>query len=286
MMKKAVEYGHWLVEYDLDDGARLNRLCFDHVDLITTEPEHFKPPSTDYGEYETRPVYGYDDCFPSVEESIYPGMNWKIPDHGELCWLKWNLEAQGNRLTFSVKSRVLPVHFKRILEFSESSLVWRFEVENEGEEILPFQHVIHPLIKLDSITDIQLPPFDSVNNDVGLNLDLRDPEAVSNFLFSRVAGDTHMLFIQKVKEGKISWTYHKKLQLEMRYPPELFPAIGIWWNHSGYPDEDGCRRNECAFEPVPGTSSTLSEAHDEGLALLAKPGKTFSWEMNWNMKSI
>lgn len=60
----------------------------------------------------------------------------------------------------------------------------------------------------------------------------------------------------------------------------------MWWNNSGYPDEDNCRRNECAFEPIPGTSSKLTEAHDEGLALLVKPGTTFLWEINWFMKSI
>ncbi len=97
-MKKAVKFGRWMIEYDLDNGARLNRLCFDKFDLLTTNPENFRPPSEDYGEYETRPVFGYDDCFPSVDQCNYPGMDWKIPDHGELCWLKWNVEAQGNRL--------------------------------------------------------------------------------------------------------------------------------------------------------------------------------------------
>lgn len=285
-MKKTVKYGRWMIEYDLDDGARLSRLCFENFDLITTEPEKFRSPSADYGEYETRPVYGYDDCFPSVDQCNYPGMDWKIPDHGELCWLKWNLEIKGNRLIFSVKSSALPVHFKRILEFGESNLVWRFEVTNAGDKILPFQHIMHPLIKLDDITDIQLPPFEFVNNESGKILDLNDSGGVKNYLFSKVSGEAHMLYVQKAKEGKIIWTYNKKLQLEMRYPLNIFQTIGIWWNHTGYPDEDGCRRNECAFEPIPGTSSTLSKAHDEGLAMLVVPGNTFSWEIIWNMKSI
>lgn len=282
-MKEIFEKGSWLVEYELNDGARLSRLCYRNFNLLTTAPNHFKPPSMDYGKYETRPVYGYDDCFPSVEVSTYPGKIWKIPDHGELCWLQWDVEVQPDRLIFSVESRVLPVIFKRILHFGESELKWTFEAKNTGVEVLPFQHVTHPLIKLDDITNIQLPSFKSVNNESGLKLDLNSPGAVRNYLLSTVTGNTHMLFIQKAEEGKIRWTYNNKLQLEMRYPLNLFPAIGIWWNNFGYPDEDGCRRNECAFEPIPGTSSTLSEAHDEGLALFARPGKTFLWEINWNV---
>lgn len=285
-MIKTVKYGRWMIEYDLDDGARLSRLCFENFDLITTEPEKFRPPSADYGEYETRPVYGYDDCFPSVDQCNYPGTDWEIPDHGELCWRKWSLSAESNHLIFSVDSSVLPVQFKRILEFNEENLTWKFEVINKGDKVLPFQHVIHPLIKLDDITDIQLPQFELVNNEAGKILDFKDSDEVKNYLLPKVSGDTHMLYMQKVKDGKISWTYNKKLQLEMSYPLNIFPTIGIWWNSSGYPDEDGCRRNECAFEPIPGTSSTLTEAHDEGLALLAIPGNTFSWEIIWNMKSI
>lgn len=136
-MKRTVKYGRWIIEYDLDDGARLSRLCFNNTDLLTREPNNFRSPSSDYGEYETRPVYGYDDCFPSIEQCKYPGIDWEIPDHGELCWRKWNLIAQKNCLIFSVKSDLLPIIFKRILEFNEFNLTWKFEVTNAGNKPLP-----------------------------------------------------------------------------------------------------------------------------------------------------
>ncbi len=91
MKREIFQFDKWLVEYTKEDGARLNRLSFDNHDLMTIEPELFHPPSTDYGEYETRPVYGYDDCFPSVDVCEFPGKEWNIPDHGELCWLGWDV---------------------------------------------------------------------------------------------------------------------------------------------------------------------------------------------------
>jgi len=283
-MIQKFEFGKWFIEYDLQDGARIGKLTYNGVDIVTTAPEQFKAPETDYGLYETRPVYGYDDCFPSVEQSNYPGIEWEIPDHGELCWLPWEIDKAHNRLTFTVESSVLPVRFKRILEFGDSSLVWKFEVLNSGQNPLPFQHVIHPLMPLDDVTNIELPEFESVNNERGETFHLKSPGDVKKFLLNVLPGDFHMLFVQGAKQGRIGWTMRKALRVLMDYPLDHFPGIGIWWNNSGYPDEDGCRRNECAFEPIPGRSSTLSEAVDQGLALMAEPGKPFTWEITWNVE--
>jgi len=283
-MKEVFQFGSWLVEYSLEDGARLNRLCFDSYDLLSTEPESFRPPSTDYGEYETRPVYAYDDCFPSVDLCMYPGLDWKIPDHGELCWLRWEVSKEPNRLNFSVRSKVLPVLFKREMRFNEIGIMWAFEVINEGDKKLPFQHVMHPLMTLREIAGIELPEFDSVYDKISeQTMDLKDPEAVQNFLLSQVPGSTNMLFLQKVKMGKMNWTYRNGLNLAVAFSEKYFPSLGIWWNNSAYPDEEGCRRNECAFEPVPGSNSVLSDAYKDGNCLWALPGKPFSWEIQWKI---
>lgn len=270
-----------MVEYDLEDGARLSRLCYQGFDLLTTKPIDFTPPSEDYGEYETRPVYGYDDCFPSVEVSKYPGLDWTVPDHGELCWLKWNAEVESDKVIFWVESEVLPITFQRTLHFRESKLTWSFEVRNKGDEVLPFQHVIHPLIKMTEIKDLQFPGFGSTNNDAGELLNLTTPKALTDFLISRGKGETYMLYLQSPEENFIQWTYKNNLRVQMRYPSEDFSAIGIWWNFLGYPNEDGCKRDECAFEPIPGSSSNLEEACEEGRSQWIEPGKTKSWNILW-----
>ncbi|MDZ7718303.1 MAG: hypothetical protein U5K72_05725 [Balneolaceae bacterium] len=69
----------------------------------------------------------------------------------------------------------------------------------------------------------------------------------------------------------------------MVYPADMFSSIGIWWNYLGYPDEDGCRRDECAFEPISGTESNLNEANGEGRSQLVEPGKKKSWNIVWNL---
>jgi hypothetical protein len=281
-MKKNFKSGVWEVVYSAEDGARLERLAFAGIDFLTAEPESFRPPSTDYGEYENRPVYAYDDCFPSVNSCTYRGLEWIIPDHGELCWLPWRVTENSNRLIFSVRSRRLPIIFEREMHFRETSLIWNFKVINEGDTKLPFQHVMHPLFPLNQITGIELPQFASVYDEIRkMTIDLKSPQAVENFLLSQPEGSTNMLFLQNVKTGKMKWAYRNGVTVESIFPEKYFPGIGIWWNNTAYPDEDGCRRNECAFEPIPGDNSILTDAYKDGKCLSVLPGKNFSWQIQW-----
>lgn len=285
-MKYQKQFNPWQVEFMPTDGGRISRLKYGDIDLLTVEPENFTPPKEDYGLYETRPVYGYDDCFPSVDSSHFPGSDWKIPDHGEVCWLPWEIEQESDNLTFKVNSVKLPVKLIRKMNFSKDKLIWSFSVENYGKDKIPFQHVMHPLMPLKDITNIELPDFEMVYDDIDQNtLPLKGQEPVKQFILSRPSNSTHMLFLQNIKEGKMSWEYLNKLRIESHFSKELFPSIGIWWNNNKYPDEENCRRNECALEPTPGLNSVLSDAFQEGKCLAVNPGESFNWEITWQISS-
>ncbi|MBK8884772.1 MAG: hypothetical protein IPN67_21190 [Bacteroidales bacterium] len=84
------DFNNWHIQYAPEDGARIVSLNYSGYDLLTTEPAVFRKPGRFCGEYETRPVYGYDDCFPTVDQCNYPGGNSGCRDHGELCWQQWH----------------------------------------------------------------------------------------------------------------------------------------------------------------------------------------------------
>ena len=282
-MKKIFEKGSWLIEYDLEDGGRLNRLCFDGYDLLTTAPKNFSSPAADYGKYETRPVYGYDDCFPSVEKGLYPESNWNIPDHGEICWLKWNIEQRPEKLIFTVESKQLPIVFQRVMHFKQSDLIWYYRVINKGDKRLPFQHVMHPLIKLNQIKEIYFPDFEKIWNEEKETVSIQTPELLSEYLLNSHEGDVFMFYLQKIQNGRVSWIYKNDLEVRMVFPVNIFPTLGVWWNHSGYPDEHGYRRNECAFEPIPGRRSELLESYENKLCQYVDGKNMASWEVTWSM---
>ncbi len=279
-------YGPWHVEYLLNDGGRLSRIAFNEYDLLTTEPSGFCPPKHKHGKYEDRPVYGYDDCFPSVVACKFPGAEISIPDHGEVCWLAWQLSKEPDSLTFLVRSKLLPAVFKRKMIFTDSSVVWNFEVLNEGNEVLPFQHSMHPLVRVEDLRWIELPEFGSAL-DWNRNriVDSMTREKLRNFLLSLPKGSVEMLFLRDIKSGEMGWQYSNGLSVRTKFPVELFPTIGIWWNNGGYPDEEGIRRNECAFEPTAGNTSVLTQAYADGDCLSVGPGGRFAWQVIWEIRT-
>jgi hypothetical protein len=277
-------FGPWEIEYSPADGGRIDSLSYNKVELLTTELQNFHPPKKDYGVYETRPVYGYDDCFPSVDSCNYPGMDWKIPDHGELCWLSWDVKTDTSRLIFSVESKGLPISFMREMQFTDNELIWIFKVHNNGDKRLPFQHVMHPLMPLSEIIEINLPEFDLVFDEIAQKkTDLNHPEAIQTFLLNQPPGSTNMLFLNNIQKGLMAWKYRNGLGIEATFSEKIFPSIGIWWNNLGYPDEENIQRNECALEPIPGDNSVLTEAIKTGKHLSVKPGDTISWKIPWRI---
>jgi hypothetical protein len=267
-----------------EDGARVNRLTFAGYDLLTTEPRKFRAPGPGFGHYETRPVYGYDDCFPSVVACRYPGSEWEIPDHGEVCWLDCEVRLIPNGLRSAVRSRVLPLVFTRTMIFEESRLVWDFSVENQGTVPLPVQHVMHPLVDPGKISSIRLPDFRRVYDyAAGDYLDLHGGEAVEDYLLGLPPGGTAMLFLRGVDEGEVGWTYRNGLTVVCQFPVDLFPTLGIWWDHAGHPRSPVPARSECAFEPTPGSTSSLAAAYEEGGCLEAPPGNVLRWRIVWDV---
>lgn len=273
--------GPWQVECLPKDGARLSRLRFKDHDLLTRVPAAFKPPERDWGAYETRPVYGYDDCMPSVDPCRHPTLDWPIPDHGEICWLPWEV-CSGAGLDCRVKSRHMPLEFQRCLDFDGQRLVWHFKAINSGNAPIPFQHVMHALMSPENIAAITLPEFESAFDETRqAPANIQTPAAAANALLSLPHGKTAMLLLRQVRSGNINIRFLSGLNLRIKFPVDLFPTLGIWWNRNAYPDEDGCCRSECAFEPIPGPGSSLANAFAAKSCLNALPKSTLAWNVTW-----
>ncbi|MBZ5564961.1 MAG: hypothetical protein LAP13_21390 [Acidobacteriia bacterium] len=262
----------------------MSALRYAHQDLLTAPPATFHSPAGDYGQYETRPVYGYDDCFPTVDPCDFPTQGWPVPDHGELCWLPWEVTPARDQLAFHVKSELLPVIFTRRMSFQRSSLNWLFEVINTGNMNVPFLHVMHCLMPLREVAEVRVPEFSRVVDEAhDKGLPLTTPRHVEDLLLSQGTNKAWMLLLQGVKSGSVGIAFKSGLKLEVRFPLELFPTLGIWWNNGKYPDEEGCRRVECAFEPIPGPYSSLAKSFQEGAYLLAPARASVRWTITWNI---
>jgi hypothetical protein len=277
--------GNWYVQCLPEDGARISVLRYEGQDLLTANPSSFKAPDKFHGEYEVRPVYGYDDCFPTVESCLSPDKSIEYRDHGELCWLGWKVQIEGNNLICSTDCLNPNVTFKRILEFAGNKLRWSFEVVNNLNKKITFLHVMHPLLPLDQIQSVELPEFSKCVDDTNsIDLSLDNVQQIRDHLFAIQKGSYEMLFMREIYAGSVVLGFKKNLFLQISFDSKLFPTIGIWWNNAGYPEEEGLKRNECAFEPIPGTCSNLSVSFKDGTYLSVERGKVFSWEIEWEIE--
>jgi hypothetical protein len=276
----------WYIQCLPDDGGRISVLQFAGKNLLTSCPVHFQPPVKDYGEFERRPAYGYDDCFPSVDPCTYPGLNKQVRDHGELCWRQWKVEQLNNVIICTVECLVPKALFRRILEFKDNRLKWIFDVKNLSGSTFPFMHVMHALIPLSDIQQIDLPCFDRVIDErTSEQIDFKSPAELEGYLMMIKPGNFGMFLLRNPDTGFYSVKLRNGLTLKVRYNIELFPTLGIWWNNSGYPDEKDLSRSEFAIEPIPGSCSNLEISWGDGIFLKAKPGKSIRWEIYWELST-
>jgi len=284
MKKVHLASNGWEVICCPEDGGRLESLRFAGVDLLTVPHARVPPNASDYGRYETRPVYGYDDCFPSVDPCRSPAGGHAVPDHGELCWLPWQVQAEGNRLRCRVSSDVSPVEFSRTLTFGEGALKWDFMVTNKSRNVFPFLHVMHALMPVNEVEEIHLPAFSELFDEANDRpMKVMGREALSRRLLNLERGTAAMFLLRNVNDGVVQVRFRNQIKLLIEFPAHLFPTLGIWWDNGGYPDEEGYGRSECAFEPLPGTCSSLEHSYRDGVSLVVGPGRTMSWTIDWKV---
>jgi hypothetical protein len=277
--------GKWFIQCIPEEGARISVLQYEGIDLLTGSPSDFKPPQMDYGEYETRPVYGYDDCFPTVDPCLYPQSGLACRDHGNICWMDWEVLHEGDRLACQVECLIPKVVFKRALEFHGHILKWKFGVINPTDSEFAFLHVMHALMPLQEVQSMHLPGFCQVIDErTSLELNAGEAVNVAGFLQDMPPGKFAMLLLKGIKQGAIYLDLSTGLTLKIGFNKNLFPTLGIWWNNSGYPEEEGRQRNECAFEPIPGSSSKLEQAFTDGTFLKVKPRGSLEWEISWQIQ--
>lgn len=278
------DFGNWHIECLPEDGARISVLKYEGKDLLSPALSLFRKPEENYGDYELRPVYGYDDCFPTVDKCIYPGENFECSDHGELYRQKWEVKTGKFGLTCSSTCPKPEASFTRILEFSGNNLTWYFEVKNRSGKPLPFLHVMHTLMPLKTIKSIEVPDFRKVfDENKSSYLKFKNPKEVNDHLLNLKEGEYEMLILNEVKSGNINLGFKNGITLGIKYDAEIFPSLGIWWNNGAYPCEEGLRRTECAFEPIPGTCSNLEKSFQDGVYLKVDPFRTYNWKISWSI---
>jgi hypothetical protein len=232
-------------------------------------------------------VYGYDDCFPTVDACRLVEPPWGAPDHGELCWLPAQVSQGLDSLQTTWVCGTWPTEFTRELCVESHTLTWQFTVTNGGSIPVPYLHVMHSLMPPAGVSAVQLPACRQVYNEIAnAPLDTNAPASLAERLLASPQGTAHMWLLQGVEEGVAHIVFRPAMRLTIRFPADRFPTLGIWWNRHGYPGDADSRRDEFALEPIPGPYGSLARCVAAGQAPRLGPGAVASWKIIWKVEDL
>lgn len=279
--------GDWEVCCDHDDGGRIGSIRWRGRELLT-QPHlvggRFVAPTMDYGEYENRPVFGYDDCWPCIEACEWPGMGAKARDHGELVWLQWESRLDDGALIACANDKNGRWRFERRTLACDGALVFEYTCANTGDAPFPMSWAGHVLIPPTSVTALSLPEFGRARQDFppGAKDELRSPADVWSYLQARSMGSATFLVIEDVSGHDLSVRVG---DLNWRWSVEGIskPAIGLWYNRRGYPGSDNLARDEFGIEWMTSPACALSDVPRATDAVVLEPGTELSWRMKWEI---
>ncbi len=81
--------------------------------------------------YEAYDISGFDECFPNIGISPYPGDPAKtLLDHGEIWSIPWEVHKSAKSLNCKVLGRQFNFVFKRIITLEERTLNFNYEITN------------------------------------------------------------------------------------------------------------------------------------------------------------
>lgn len=131
------------VTMDLDRGAVITEL----IDLVTGRnwlvPPAFDP-DVKYGDSYTegRPIYGWDEIMPSIDECTVSGQ--LIPDHGDLWSVPWHMDDAVDGRHWAV-CRSLPLQLSRTISPIPDGLRLDYSMRNIGSSATPAFWCSHPM---------------------------------------------------------------------------------------------------------------------------------------------
>jgi hypothetical protein len=104
---------------------------------------------------------GYDEMFPTIDECYMAEFPWqgiRLPDHGEVWTLDWDVEQLPESLVFSVHGVRLPYKLTRTASLAaENRLRLAYTLENLSAFEMPYLWSSHPMLRVEPGARILLP---------------------------------------------------------------------------------------------------------------------------------
>jgi hypothetical protein len=262
----------------------------DHHELLFCFPGEI-PDEPNYDvDYSDRWFAGWDECFPAIAASLYPGHPYAripVPDHGELWGIptiaavptKNGITTVWNGLRFGYR-------LARKLHLEESTIIAEYTLTNLAPFHFHFVWAQHALMSLISPVELVYEhggkfrmSHDAVGTDVASTFQWPTGPEGENFAHpdSLPPRKGWKMFSHEAMGGPMLVTYPKRkrtLKIEYSSDDGMLAHWGIWINTGG---RAGSRN--FALEPITGRFDQIDRSVKDGSAGSVGPLGTRSWTM-------
>lgn len=247
---------------------------------------------TEEAVFSGRQSWGWDECLPTVSPCADPLAPDAAPlrDHGDQ-WgraTSWHAGDADASMAVSWEGSRWPYHLSRTIRLEGGGrLLAEYELTSRASERLPILWSMHPVLKLEPGTRIDIPGAQQARLTWVNGLPMSPRERVGWPV--AVLDDGVSIDLATVR-GEESWA--AKLyaagppvvravcpddsSLEMAWHRDLAPSVGVWLSFGGWPPE-GPPRQQVALEPTTSPDDHLLDALSHARALWLEPGERRTW---------
>ena len=214
------------------------------------------------------PLVGADECLPTIAPCVWQGR--ELPDHGEVWHEAWEVDAEAwanGILKTSVRLKISPFEFERIIELREREIRLDYRLTNLSPRAEAFLWAFHPLLNLQPDDQLELPGSTRalLNGTAWLDtVPLTTPEKKCAKVFAQpVTGG--LAGIRNRTTGD---------RLEFTWNPAENDTLGLWLTHGGWHGH-----HHFAIEPTNSASDALTLAVEQNHCGLVPAAESVSWQI-------
>lgn len=251
-----------------------------------------------YGDaYDRYDLSGWDECFPTISEVVYPEAPWQgifVPDHGELWSVPWQWDFQADTLRMWTHSVRFAYRFERIFRFVGDAIEITYIVHNPTPFAFKALWSMHPFLNVTPTSRVILPPAVRVRVELSLG------ERIGAFLSEHpwpLAQDRHgqpvdlsqiglgdAQTIEKLYTTPVGAGYAALYDeasghfLAFTFDPQSVPFVGVCHIRNGW-REVGAPSNSTILEPCTGWPDRLDLAMTRGASMTIPAQGERRWQV-------
>lgn len=265
--------------------------------LFQNKAEEYKKPRIydDFGLYDAS---GFDDAFPTIDECRvnYGGKEVIYPNHGEIWSSDFKYSTDGEKVTLSGTSSILPYGYEKTIYLKDSCLVIEYRIANYGEYEMPCIWAMHCLINCEEDMQLVLPQdtIEVINvlksdylgeagqvHSYPVTRDIKGSDYHLDRILSRSSGKMEKYYVRgKIAHGCCGVVYPSQdVSFNIYFDKNKLPYLGFWITEGGFRGD-----YNCALEPTNGYYDNIDTAKRQNSLFLLKAGEKLAFDIRLELK--